>query len=255
MKIGLALSGGGALGAAHIGTVKQLEKHNIKTDAICGCSAGAIVGLLYAAGGGAAIDAFFCQTGCLEIFSPKNILKARHPDKIFHQIEDLLRQIITAKDIKDLRIKFSCVATNLQSGKADILNSGDPIKAVLASAAYPGVFPVQVVNGKQYIDGGTNLNLPVSPLRQQKMDFIIASSLYQLSTLKSHKITRVGIASRALEIMEQRINDQEQQLADFVFAPPIKNYYWYNFSQMPKIYQIGETYSSRKINQLIKKIK
>ena len=48
MKIGLALSGGGALGAAHIGTLSQIESNNIKINSVCGSSAGAIVGLLYA---------------------------------------------------------------------------------------------------------------------------------------------------------------------------------------------------------------
>ena len=62
MKIGLALSGGGALGAAHIGVIEEIEKAGIKIDCVCGTSAGAIIGLAYAIGGMETLRRFYGET-------------------------------------------------------------------------------------------------------------------------------------------------------------------------------------------------
>ncbi len=49
-KIGLALSGGGARGLAHIGALKVIDELEIPVDHIAGTSTGAIIGGLYAMG-------------------------------------------------------------------------------------------------------------------------------------------------------------------------------------------------------------
>ena len=245
MKIGLALSGGGALGAAHIGVMTQLENNNINIDSICGCSAGAIVGLLYSWEGIESLNKFFAGVNEHSIFSPSNILLYRSPDKLFSHIEDVLRDIIPTDDFSKLNTRYSCVATDFMTGNAKIFTSGDPIKCALASSAYPGVFPIQIIDDKYYIDGAASLNMPVSPLRKQGMDFIIASSTYTLSKFDPNKIKarRLQTAIRALEIMECKINQLELSNADFVFKPPVSQYYWYNFSDMQLIREIGETYA------------
>ena len=62
MKIGLALSGGGALGVAHLGAIEELEKAGIKIDYICGVSSGAMIGLAYASGGLDGLHKFYEET-------------------------------------------------------------------------------------------------------------------------------------------------------------------------------------------------
>lgn len=254
MKIGLALSGGGALGAAHIGVLKELEKNKIKIDSICGTSAGAIVGLLYADGGLESIEQFFDLITQKNIFSLKNIVISRSTEKLFNQIEEILRQIVKANNFSELKIKYSCIATNYETGDLAIMSSGDPIKCALASAAYPGVFPIQKINEKYYIDGGVNLNLPVSPLKKLGMNFIIASSIYALPKVDLNKKnigSRLQAAMRALEIMERRISEYELKQADFIFKPSVGKYNWYNFLKMNKIRKIGEKYASQRIKKLI----
>jgi NTE family protein len=252
MKIGLALSGGGALGAAHIGVVSQLENRKIKPSAVSGTSAGAIIGLLYSWGGLKSINRFFELIEERSLFGPKNILLARSPDKLFLQLEDLIREIVPVDDFGKLRVKFSCAVTNYSSGEAEVFTTGDPITCTMASSAYPGVFPIQIINGQHYVDGGVSLNMPVSPLREQGMEFIIASSIYALPKIdpKKTRMRRLQTAIRALEIMEYRINECELHKADFIFCPPVNEYFWYNFNQMELIRGIGETYAAERINDL-----
>ena len=180
MKIGLALSGGGAMGAAHIGLIEELVRNNIRIDAICGTSAGAIAGLLYAYGGIPSLNKFYIDMEQAGLFSrTKNIF--RKNETIFSIIEDLLRDSVKVKHFSDLSVKFSCVASDLETGEPVHLKTGDPIKAVMASAAYPGVFPVQKVNGKHLIDGGVTRSLPAGFLKEFGVDFTIGSSLYSIA--------------------------------------------------------------------------
>jgi NTE family protein len=249
MNIGLALSGGGALGAAHIGAVSQLESNNIAIDAICGSSAGAIVGLLYSWEGLDSINEFFSLINERGIFGPANVILSRSSHNLFAQIEDALRDVIRTDDYNKLHIAYSCVATDFLTGNPEILVSGDPVKCALASSAYPGVFPMQMIGDRYYVDGGVSMNMPVSPLRKQGMDFVIASSVYALSELdpRKGKAGRLQTALRALEIMECRINEYELSQADFVFRPPVGQYCWYNFPDMETIRSIGEFYASQRI--------
>ena len=252
MNIGLALSGGGALGAAHIGVLSELENRNVTINSVCGASAGAIVGLLFSWEGVDSINEFFSLIEERNIFGPTNILLSRSPDKLFEQLEDALRSVVHTDSFDSLNIKYSCVGTNFVTGEVEIFVSGDPVKCALASSAYPGVFPVQMIEDTYYIDGGVSLNMPVSPLKQQGMDFVIASSIYSLSKIDPHKTNtrRLQTVIRALEIMEYRINEYELGQADFVFAPPVDQYNWFNFTMMKLIREIGENYASQHIDSL-----
>jgi NTE family protein len=252
MKIGLALSGGGALGAAHVGAITQLENKDLKINSVCGSSAGAIIGLLYAWEGLESINKFFSLMDERNIFGTINFLSFNSLDKLFEHIEEILHDVIPVDDFSKLNIKYSCVGTDYLAGNTRIFVSGDPIKCALASSAYPGIFPIQMVDGKYYIDGAISLNMPVSPLRNEGMDFIIASSIYSLSKIDplKTKTRRLQIAIRALEIMECRINEYELDNADFVFKPPVEEYYWHNFTDMKLIREIGETYAINRIKSL-----
>jgi NTE family protein len=185
------------------------------------------------------------------LFSPKNIITLRSPEKIFSYVESILEKIVTIDDFNDLPIKFSCIAANIETAEPALLNKGNPIKAVMASAAYPGVFPVQVIGREKFIDGGVTINMPVTPLLRQNMDFIIASSVISLSKFAYHKKTsRAKVVTRAIEIMENHLNVLELAQANFVFKPPVGQYYWFNFSKLAHIKEIGEKYAKKRINDL-----
>jgi Predicted esterase of the alpha-beta hydrolase superfamily len=104
-KIGLALSGGGALGVAHIGAIEEIEKAGIKVDYICGVSSGAIIGLAYAAGGLDTLHKFYEET--LANFAQRNrFIFAKGPDAAFKYIESALRMICAGKDFPVWQSRF-----------------------------------------------------------------------------------------------------------------------------------------------------
>lgn len=260
MKIGLALSGGGAMGVAHLGVIDVIKKNNIKIDEICGTSAGAIAGLLFASGREDAFDQFLSDFEALGFTKKTNLLFNRN-ETIFAKIEEKLRENIKIKSFSDLKIKFSCVATDITNGEMIILNHGDPIKAVMASAAYPGVFPIQKFYGKLLVDGGLTSNFPVHVLRNNGLDFIIGSSLYTLNKIDhlhlsdKPKLNPIEVAIRSIDIMSNVLAGQEAKECDFCFYPPIDNFAWHDFNRFNEIREVGQEYANKNANDLLRRIK
>jgi len=259
MKIGLALSGGGALGAAHIGIVEELEKNKIGIDSICGTSSGAIIGLLYAYGGLKTVNHFFDELDKTGLLNKTSLIFKRN-STIFFSVEEILRKCIKASEFYELKIKFSCVATDLKNGNAVILKLGDPVKAVMASAAYPGVFPIQKIGTKYLIDGGLTRNLPSGILKKQGLDFIIGSSLYGLKKFDKFdpdgniKANPIDIAVRSLDIMQKELANYEVESCDFCFQPEVNDYRWYHFDAINDIRLTGKECAAKHIGDLLKEI-
>ncbi|MFA7253197.1 MAG: patatin-like phospholipase family protein [Patescibacteria group bacterium] len=256
MKIGLALSGGGMLGVAHIGLLQELDKNNIKIGAIAGVSAGAIIGLLYSSGGVKAIDNFIEDLGKAGLFSRGGLILNMTPDKIFDQIRSALRKNVAEEHFYELPVKFQCVLTNLITGEAEVIKHGNPVDAVMASAAYPGVFSVQKLGGNFYIDGAITLNLPCKTAREMGADFVISSSLYSVGKINSFddkgnlKTSRATIALRAVDIMQKELAKISMKKCDFCFTPPIESYNWWDFNRIAEIRKVGEEYARENIGAL-----
>ena len=256
MKIGLALSGGGALGAAHIGALEEMEKRGVGFDRICGTSAGAIIGLLYADGGLDAVHAFlhsFKASGMLA--SPFSLI-ARTPRQIFTHVRDVLDKTVRVSSFDELAMTFSCVATDIATGEMVVMDKGDPVAAVMASASYPGVLEVQKLNGRLLIDGGATRNLPADILRQQGAEFVIGSSVYALAELKVDKgragLSRIRALARAFEIMQSEMSRLQIEKCDFCFIPPVQAYAWYDFADVDAILEIGRRHARKRVGELMR---
>lgn len=234
MKIGLALGGGGALGIAHLALLEMLEKKEIKINEICGASAGAIIGLLYASGGINNIENFF-NAAKNTIFETRNLVKSPNTTKFYNQLEELLRTYVLEKEFSELEKKLSIIATDLEKGEMSVIDKGDPVKAVLASSAYPGVFPVQAINEVRYIDGGVTRNLPADVLKKRGNNFVIASSLNDKIVINDGKFNRTKIAARAVDITYSEFEKYQEKDADFVFKPKLTEYRWYRFDKVEEI--------------------
>ncbi len=253
MKIGLALGGGGALGAAHLSLLEKMEEEKIEINEICGTSAGSIIGLLYISGGTKNIENFF-DAAKNSIFNTKNIVKSPNTTKFYNQLEELLRTYIRKTDFSDLDKKFSAVATNFVSGEMTVLGKGDPVKAVLASSSYPGVFPIQNIAGEKYIDGGVTRNLPIDVLKKRGNDFIVASSLNNKTKFTGKKINRTTVATRAIDILYSEFESFQELGADFVFKPKLSDYKWYRFDKIDNIIKNRRKESDKAIKNLKKEI-
>ncbi len=221
-KIGLVLSGGGALGIAHVGAIQELEKLGIRPDLIVGTSMGAVVGGLYASGlDGQALEKAVNSTNWDAIFdaSPqRDDLRYRQkaqetnfPVKIGLGLEDgalttpegavsdqnlmlELRRLVPVSTalatFDQLPIPFRAVATDIASGERVVLDSGELASAMRASMSVPGVFAPVRIGSRLLVDGGLTNNIPIDVARAMGADIVIVVA-FTTSLLPPEKIGSV----------------------------------------------------------------
>ncbi len=173
-KLTLALSGGGTRGYAHIGVLQALEEAGVPIDGIAGCSAGGMMGGLYAAG----YDAGVLSAEVRDLISVRGILKSIVPTRssgvpLFEQLRvdnrfqtNLHNYIAPDTTFADLTLPFSVDVVCLDRRKLVTLNSGKVSNALRATVAVPGFFPSVKIDGYRYVDGGVLNNIPVQAARR-----------------------------------------------------------------------------------------
>ncbi len=175
IPVALVLSGGGALGAAHIGVVKQLqEKYHFEY--LIGTSAGAIIS--------AALACEIVPDDIAEYLKLKSLISLAFDFSIRgsgiikgQKILDLLRKAFDDRTFEDLpaNIKLRIFATNFNTGEGVVLKRGSIADAVRASLSIPGLFAPHWIDNVPYIDGGIVSNLPLEPvLYEYEGDLIFA---------------------------------------------------------------------------------
>lgn len=210
-KVALVLSGGGSKGVSHVGVIKALEENDIPIDYIAGTSMGAIIGAMYASGysveemeellvsdevkrwaSGEIADSYRYYFKKEEVdaawinipfdFSkkiipqlPTNIIAPYQMDFAFMQYFGP-PSAAAHYNFDSLMIPFRCVAADIDSNKAVVLNSGNLCKAVRASMTYPFYFKPIKINGKLLFDGGMYNNFPADvAIEDFQPDVIIGS--------------------------------------------------------------------------------
>ena len=161
--LGLALSGGGARGIAHLGVLAALDELGLPVGRLAGVSSGAIAGTFYAAG--------FAPREILRLLLGTNITRLTRPVFSRHgllgleAVEQLLgRHLGAGLTFADLRLPLTLVATDLSVGESVYFSEGPLLLPLLASSAVPILYrPVQY-QGRLLVDGGLLNNLPVEPL-------------------------------------------------------------------------------------------
>lgn len=161
-SLGLALGGGGALGAAHVGVVQVLYERGIRPTIVAGTSAGSIIGAAYAAG----MDPYemedlvrtatWGEFGTLTLKPGLGLLDQA-------ALRDTMDRISSAElTIEDLPIRYAAVATDVLSREPVVIDSGLLFDAIAASIAVPGLFrPTRTADGRWLVDGGVVQNLPL----------------------------------------------------------------------------------------------
>ena len=165
-QLGLALSGGGARGIAHLGVLAALDELRLPVGALAGVSSGAIAGVFYAAG--------FPPREILRLLLATNLFSLTRPAfsryGLLHldAVAQLIARHLGPKaNFEDLNVPVTLVATDLLAGESVYFNSGPLLAPLLASSAVPIVYrPVEHL-GRQLVDGGLLNNLPVEPLLAQ----------------------------------------------------------------------------------------
>ena len=164
MDITLALGGGGARGAAHIGVLRVLEREGCRIRAVAGTSIGSIVATLYASGRTPdEIETLFAATDLTKLLGWP---LSDGPGLLgFRGIADWVKEAIGDMTFDELGLPCAVVAVDLNSSREIILREGRVRDAVLGSIAVPGIFPPRDYNEYRLIDGGTLDPVPVRAAR------------------------------------------------------------------------------------------
>ena len=200
--IGLALGGGGARGGAHIGALQVLHNNNIYPAMIAGTSAGATIGAMYAAsmdpdwmknrfkklisGGKVAALGDMQAAGERESSSIWGQLAQFFKDRIeiilamnklalmdSKNIKEIIEFLLPVKTFAELQIPMIITATDVQTGRAVLHDSGNLVEALVQSSTVPGIFTPAIKDDMYLVDGGVVMPLPV-PALLGKVDYILA---------------------------------------------------------------------------------
>jgi NTE family protein len=273
-RIGLVLSGGGARGAAHVGVLKVLDELHVHVDAIAGTSMGAVVGGLYASGmSGAEIERLLSSVDWQDAFRDRPgraDLDFRHKQeerdflvnvplgiqgrtlkiptgllqgqKLVQILRRALLPVAGAQDFDHLPVPFRAVATDLETGAAVVMDSGDLTSALRASMAAPGVFTPVERDGRLLVDGGLVENLPIEVARAMHVDVLIVVDAGLPLRTRDHLDSLGSVSNQALAIMVRR--DVERQRAtlggeDILLQPDLGEHSTFEFTQFPDLIRAG----------------
>lgn len=235
-KIGLALSGGGAKGFAHLGVFKLLEESGLKPEIISGTSAGSLMGVLFADGYSAEeiknmfIGREFSEFAQLQI--PKSGLFN------YDRFQDFLRRHLRTKRIEDLPIPTVIVATDLDHGCSHEFRSGPIVEAVTASCCMPIVFSPVLIDGIHYVDGGLFRNFPVSTIRDE-CEYVIGVNVSPLIPQR-YKQTLLHIAQRTYHYVFKANAIEDRELCDILIeAKEVGLYKTFDLENINLISEIG----------------
>ncbi len=234
--IGLALSGGSTLGIAHIGALKALAEHGIPVHAISGTSAGSLVAALYAFG--IPIEQMTAITKDMKWRRLARFARSRMGWASNRGIGALIEQLLGNILIEDAHIPLAIIATNIETGKKRIFQTGSVLEAVRASTSIPGIFtPVELDDGL-YVDGGLSENLPLSPLKDMGADILVGINLSTRS--KTFRPTNVShVIKRSVAILSEHQGRASREQAHVLIEPQLNEFSASSFADADRILQAG----------------
>jgi NTE family protein len=218
--LALVLGGGGARGLAHIGVLEEFEKAEIPIDLIIGCSAGSLVGAMYADCPNSAYVRSILEPMKTNAFLDINLWKARYGLSQGNAMDRVLKKNLHAKTFDELQIPLLIVATDLYSGHLVTIGGGEIAPAVQASCAIPFVYAPVELHGRVFVDGGVIDPVPVRVAHQVNAEFVIAVDLRSLlpHTFPHHLF---GVATRSAEITLLWQSESCLEKADLIIRPQL----------------------------------
>ncbi|MCW5824583.1 MAG: patatin-like phospholipase family protein [Cyanobacteria bacterium TGS_CYA1] len=241
LKLGLALGGGGARGAAEVGVLKVLDEAGIKFDYICGTSIGAVVGGFYALGAsplvmqkefenGNVMEHFMTvplwfRVAISPVIKLVNVFKEKDYDGLYagNRFRTYLMGKLTTEEqmIEHLPIPFAAVALNVMDGKPYMIRKGNMGWAMQASCAVPTLRKPVELGDSLFCDGGLICNLPVKQCREMGADVVIAVNIDEpFIPLKKGQLTGFGsMAKRMIAWDLHDLDGPQAKYADITIHP------------------------------------
>ncbi len=275
IPVTLALGGGGARGAAHLGVIEALEQSGYEIKRIVGVSIGSVLGSMYAlhadiAGVKSAVLDYltsdkFQQTQRVLFGARKSdgdraggmfhwyakLKSYMRGNKVFHRVatqpsmlpgvmlQDIYGNLVPDGNIEDTAIPLSIVSVDLKSGHQVILERGCVKDAVRASSSLPGIFPPVAVDDMLLADIGVFCTLPTIVSQSYSPECLLAvdvsSGLRRLDACE----TAIDVLMRMDEIGEILFRKHVQDAADFIIRPDVETVEWFDFTSSPQLIEAG----------------
>ena len=279
-KIGLVLGGGGARGLGHIGVLKALKKHSIPIHMVAGTSIGAVIGAMYAA----TLDPHWIENKFKEFIDSEaykriglhRLVPTSQPNSSIFQtaatymknqiiinlandrlgilkqerLSEIIEFLLPVKTFEELKIPFSCLAVDLNSGEDVVFNSGNLIEAIVASSAIPGYIPPIEKDGMLLTDGAVSCPVPVKTVRKMGADFRISVDvgLNHFQPLENPNLLQV--LGRAEQITSTRLGEVKSEKADITIRPDTMNVFWAEFDKIDQLIKLGAEETEKQFWQI-----
>ncbi|MDR2954050.1 MAG: patatin-like phospholipase family protein [Prevotella sp.] len=234
--LGIALSGGGAKGFAHLGVLQALNERGLFPEVISGTSAGAFAGVLYADG--------HTPSEILEFFKKKvfrEFAEFTIPHGGFFKSDgfrSFLRKNLRARTFESLKIPLHVIATDIEHGESKVFSSGSLINAVIASCSVPIIFRPVEINEHYYVDGGLFKNFPVSTIRRESHK-IIGVNVSPITKAEFRSSIKY-IAERSFHYMSGSNTLLDRNLCDYLIeSTSLSKYSMFDLEHVEEIYQAG----------------
>ena len=235
-RIGLALGGGGVLGAAHIGVLNAFEEAEIPIDCLAGTSIGSFVAALYAFETPLdRIEEIMLDLNWLDItnLNPSSLGLFTN-DKLGTVIEEHLGSV----EFSEASRAIAFVATDISTGEKVVLESGSVKDAVMASCAIPGLFAPMEVGERLLVDGGLVENVPLETLRAMNVETVIGVDLTEKLTL-APPANLVDVVLNTIYILLARARAHELDRAHLSITPDISSYSGVKMDKVAELIRIG----------------
>ena len=287
--VGLVLGGGAALGIAHIGVLKVLERERIPIDIVVGSSMGALIGSLWATG----MNAQEVEAVAREFGTKRSLSKLLDPvipvSALIDggQIKRWLKKKFESKTFYDCQIPLKVMAYDLKNRQELVLESGSLVDAVRQSVSIPGVMRPVMKENQMIIDGGVLNPLPTNVLLSRGVKKIIAVNVLQsaehvnrgellkqafirnklkmkffsapwefikfrfgLGLAKAFNPNIADIIVKTLQASEYLIAEQSAHQADVVIHPDLTGIDWFELYRVDELIKAGEQAAVKMLPQI-----
>jgi len=248
-QLGLALSGGGARGIAHLGVLAALDELGLPVARLAGVSSGAIAASFYAAG--------FAPREILKLLLSTNVARLTRPAFSRYgllrmdAVELLLASHLgTGVSFADLRLPLTLVATDLAAGESVYFNEGPLLPPLLASSAVPIIYRAIEYQDRQLVDGGLLNNLPVEPLLGQSGLRVVGVHCNPINH-EAHIPSFRRLIERTLHLAINANTASRKAQCDLLLEPPeLRHYRPLSYQRGPELFDIGYRYTLGKADEL-----
>lgn len=264
LRRGLALSGGGAKGMAHLGVLRAFDRAGIDFDLMAGTSGGALAGIPVAAGH----DPDFCVTSfARDLTTPWHFRRLPRGKNLFllwcfraGRFDAMLRPYLHNWGLEQLPVPFSALTVDLVTGREVVRTSGDAVHAILESINVPGI-AAPIVRGDQALtDGGVLNNLPADVLVAKGAGFVVGVDVTRRMRAEFAGLTpgrptgarpgSVETMFRVLEVLSSAADGQRVRAADLMIEPDTTAFGFADFDRTSALADAGERAAEEAIPRL-----